>query len=65
MTQAWRKSVEPFLRYSAKTLENVLLFQMSHFDDVKNQHDSDVINIFGQFVKISTHSISLPSFIII
>ena len=29
----WWKSGEPFLRYSAKTLKNLLFFQMSPFDD--------------------------------
>ena len=33
------------------------IFQLSHFDDV--------IKFFRQFVKTSTHSISLPSFIVI
>ena len=45
-------SVEPVLRYSAETLENLA------------ENDDDVIKIFCQFVNISTHNIFLPSFII-
>ena len=53
------------LRYSAKTFENLPFFQLSHFDDVMKstwwwRHQN-----FCQFVKIFTHSIFLPSFIVI
>ena len=55
---------EPFLRYSAKTLEICYFFQLSHFDDaIKSTWRWRHQNVC-QFINISTHSIPFPSFIV-
>ena len=52
------------LRYSAQMLKNLLFFQLSHFDDViKSTWRWRHQKFQSQFVKISTHSIPLPSFV--
>ena len=59
-TVLW-KSVKSPLRYSAKILKTLQFLAVAFWW----RHKINIIKNFNQFVKISIHGISLPSFIVI
>ena len=51
--------------FSKNPIENLSLSTHQNDDDAINRNDDEVIKTFWKFVKMSTHSISLPRFIVI